>query len=248
MELETLLKKVQLGEVEICDAVAQLQGIDHLGFARIDQARKDRTGFGEVIYGPGKSVSQLETIFSQFKAQQEPCLATLIDPEVARPLCESDPSLEYNRAAQTLVGPWGTPASSLGPVAILSAGTSDLKVVEEAAAVAQFLGAQVSRFEDVGVAGVHRLFEALSEIKQAEVIIVVAGMDGALASVVGGLVKQPVIAVPTSVGYGAGFEGLAPLLSMLNSCASGVTVVNIDNGFGAAMAAAKVLLSQQQKR
>lgn len=241
MKLEQLLKDFRGGKLNLDETIAQIKAVEPLGFAQLDLSRKERTGFAEVIYGPGKTALQLQAIFEHFQKIGERCLATRVEPTKALQLCQKNSSLTYNEAAETLFGDWSS-AEPLGKLAVLSAGTSDLKVVEEVAAVAQFLGVQVTRFEDVGVAGVHRLFHELDRIKQADVLVVVAGMDGALPSLVGGLVAQPIIAVPTSVGYGAGFEGLAPLLTMLNACAAGISVVNIDNGFGAAMAAAKILL------
>lgn len=242
MELERILEDFRAGRLDLPSTLARLKGIEELGFARLDLSREARTGFAEVVYGAGKTAGQLEGILNSFKRRGERLLVTRIGEERAKGLVKLFPDLEHNPGARLLVGPWGPVPQPLGSLAVLCAGTADIPVAEEVAAVAEFLGVQVRRFYDLGVAGAHRLFSRFEEIQAAQVLVVVAGMDGALPSLVGGLVRRPIVAVPTSVGYGAGFEGLAPLLTMLNSCAAGVSVVNIDNGFGAAMTAAKILL------
>ncbi|MDT8448203.1 MAG: nickel pincer cofactor biosynthesis protein LarB [bacterium] len=242
MEVEAILEEFRAGRLELGQAIARLKGIEELGFARLDLSREKRTGFGEVVYGASKSLTQLEGIIGSFKRRSERLLVTRLGEDKAKKLCAIYSELEYRPASRLLVGPWGPEPRRLGRLAVLTAGTADIQVAEEAAAVAEYLGAEVHRYFDMGVAGPHRLFSKLEEIQQAQVVIVVAGMDGALPSLVGGLLRRPLVAVPTSVGYGAGFDGLAPLLTMLNSCAAGVSVVNIDNGFGAAFSAAKILL------
>lgn len=214
------------------------QGFTELDFAKIDFDRQKRTGYPEVIYGAGKTVTELKKIIFAMLEQNLPILVTRVDAMKAAILGEQFPALHYNARAEVLAT---KPAQELvGKIAIVTAGTSDLKVAEEAAETALFLGNQVNRIYDVGVAGIHRLFARLDEIRAAQVVIVIAGMEGALASVVGGLVAKPVIAVPTSIGYGSNFGGMTALLTMLNSCASGITVVNIDNGFGAAYSASMI--------
>lgn len=212
-----------------------------LDFATIDHHRALRQGFPEVIYGAGKTPEQTVAIAERIAERHGSFLATRLDAEAAAALARRFHDAQINSVARTafLRGPDAPPAGR-GTVQIVTAGTSDLPVAEEAAVTADALGNRVARMTDVGVAGIHRLLARKDELLEAAVIIVVAGMDGALASVVGGLVRVPVIAVPTSVGYGAAFGGIAPLLTMLNSCAAGVTVVNIDNGFGAAMAASRI--------
>jgi NCAIR mutase (PurE)-related protein len=214
---------------------------DALGFATLDHQRTLRQGFPEVIYGAGKTVDQVVQIAERMAEHDGGFLATRLSIEASAALASRFHNVSINRVARTahLAGNEPPPAGR-GTVLIVTAGTSDLPVAEEAAVTASALGNTVGRVTDVGVAGLHRVLAARDALLEAAVVIVIAGMDGALASVVGGLVKAPVIAVPTSVGYGAAFEGLAPLLTMLNSCAAGVTVVNIDNGFGAAVAASRI--------
>jgi hypothetical protein len=206
-----------------------------------DHGREGRIGFPEAIYAAGKTPAQVVGIFREFLDRSGKALATRCTPAITRALKKNWPNIcfdEFHRCAWHL--PVTQPTRS-GLVAILAAGTSDLPVAEEAAVTIAFGGFEVRRFFDIGVAGIHRLFDRLAEVRQADVVIVIAGMEGALPSVVGGLVSAPVIAVPTSVGYGASFQGLAALLGMLNSCSAGITVVNIDNGFGAAVAAIRIL-------
>lgn len=210
-----------------------------LGYARLDLDRTRRTGIPEVVYAEGKTPEQVVGCLAGLLETAQVAVATRLFPEAARAIRLRWPDAEIDPIARcALIGP--APVET-GRVAVVSAGTSDASVAAEAAFIARALGAAVTWIADVGVAGLHRLMAVRGEIEACDVVIVVAGMDGALASAVGGLVSKPVIAVPTSVGYGAAFEGLAALLTMLNSCAPGVVVVNIDNGFGAAAFAAKVL-------
>jgi NCAIR mutase (PurE)-related protein len=214
---------------------------ESLDFATIDHHRALRQGFPEVIYGEGKTPEQIVAIAERITERHGGFLATRVAPDACAALAGRFHQVEINAVARTAHLPGAElPPTGRGVVQIVTAGTSDLPVAEEAAVTAGALGNKVARMTDVGVAGIHRLLARKDELFDAAVVIVIAGMDGALASVVGGLVRVPVIAVPTSVGYGAAFGGLAPLLTMLNSCAAGVTVVNIDNGFGAAMAASRI--------
>jgi NCAIR mutase (PurE)-related protein len=239
-----LLGKVADGSVPVESALASLaqEPAESLGFATIDHHRALRQGFPEVVYGAGKTTEQLIAITRRIAARGDGVLATRVSDEAAPALLAALPGAEHNALARTVVLRATEPATiARGTLLIVTAGTSDLLVAEEAAVTAHAMGCVAERLTDVGVAGIHRLLGNRHALDRAAVVIVVAGMDGALASVVGGLVRVPVIAVPTSVGYGASFGGIAPLLTMLNSCAAGVTVVNIDNGFGAAMAAARIL-------
>ena len=239
-----LLGKVADGSMPIESALASLsqEPSESLGFATIDHHRALRQGFPEVVYGAGKTTEQLVAIAQRIAERGDGVLVTRVAAESVAPLLEALPGAESNALARTVrVRATQPMATARGSVLVVTAGTSDLPVAEEAAVTADAMGCVAERLTDVGVAGIHRLLSNGSVLERAAVIIVVAGMDGALASVVGGLVRVPVIAVPTSVGYGASFGGIAPLLTMLNSCAAGVTVVNIDNGFGAAVAAARIL-------
>ena len=239
-----LLGKVADGSVPVESALASLaqEPAESLGFATIDHHRALRQGFPEVVYGAGKTTEQLVAITQRIAARGDGVLATRVSDEAAPALLAALPGAEHNAVARTVVLRATEPATTArGTLLVVTAGTSDLPVAEEAAVTAHAMGCVAERLTDVGVAGIHRLLGNRHALDRAAVVIVVAGMDGALASVVGGLVRVPVIAVPTSVGYGASFGGIAPLLTMLNSCAAGVTVVNIDNGFGAAMAAARIL-------
>ncbi|MDR3170789.1 MAG: nickel pincer cofactor biosynthesis protein LarB [Treponema sp.] len=204
---------------------------DDLDFAVIDSRRSERTGYPEVVYCAGKTLDQSEAIILRMRQQGIPVLATKVDPILADRIHVAFSEAEYDELARTLtVGRCGT---GQGLVAVVAAGTSDLQVAREAVRSAEFFGSTVQLITDVGVAGIHRLFARLDDIRKAKVIIAVAGMEGALAGVIAGLVSVPVIALPTSVGYGASFGGLSALLGMLTSCAPGISVVNIDNGFGA---------------
>lgn len=234
--LKELLEQVRNGTLDIDKALASLKELPYedLGFAKIDHHRHLRNGFPEVIYCQGKSVEQVCSIFGSLAQHEKTVLATRADQNLYSSIVQLYPTAQYHDLARCItLGQPITPAKK-GLVLVVSAGTADLPVAEEAAVVASIMGNPVKRLYDVGVAGLHRLLSNQHLLSQASVIIVVAGMEGALASVVGGLVDKPVVAVPTSVGYGAHFGGLAPLLAMLNSCASGIGVVNIDNGFGAA--------------
>jgi len=242
-ELRDLLTAIQAGTTSIDDGLNQLRRLDilDLGFARIDTHRAVRTGYGEVIFCLGKTREQVSKICSALLARGEAhILATRADEELYESIRELCPHAVYHRTARAITITLNPVAQTATYIAIVSAGTSDLAVAEEAAVTAEFFGNRVVRIYDVGVAGVHRLFHHLELIRGGRVCIVVAGMDGALPSLVGGLVGNPVIAVPTSIGYGASFQGVAALLAMLNSCAGGITVVNIDNGFGAGLAASKI--------
>ena len=242
MELKEILEKYKSGEIELTEALEQFpnRGIEEMGFATIDTDRPRRTGLPEVIYASGKTVEQVKLIAERMYEKGIDVLATRVTGEMAEAVKTVIPEIEYNQLAKTLVYRKATAPAAKGYIVVVAAGTSDLPVAEEAVVTARFLGNEVKSVYDVGVAGIHRLFHRLELIREARVIIVVAGMEGALASVVGGLVDKPVIGVPTSIGYGANFHGLSALLSMLNSCASGVSVVNIDNGFGAACQASLI--------
>ncbi|WP_432408313.1 nickel pincer cofactor biosynthesis protein LarB [Wukongibacter sp. M2B1] len=234
--IKELLEGVKSGEIQIAEAMAKIEDLPFkdLEFAKIDNHRQIRVGYPEVIYCEGKTVEQVRDIIKFMMTKDNNILATRASDEIydaVREICED---AKYNRLGRTITIRKKEEKLTDSYIAIVSAGTSDLPVVEEAVETAKILGNRVEKIIDVGVAGIHRLLARLDIIRSAKVIIVVAGMEGALASVVGGLVNKPVIAVPTSVGYGANFGGLSSLLSMLNSCASGVSVVNIDNGFGAA--------------
>ena len=238
-----LLEQVAAGGIDPEGALNLLSSpqVESLPFATIDHHRSLRQGFPEVIFGEGKTDAQVVAIAQRIVAVGDTLLVTRIAPSAAAALTAEIPRAEWNELGRTLLVRGATrPSAGRGTILIVTAGTSDLPVAEEAAATADAAGNVVARLTDVGVAGIHRLLSRSDELRAASVVIVVAGMDGALPSVVGGLVRVPVIAVPTSVGYGASFGGLAALLTMLNSCASGVTVVNIDNGFGAAMAASRI--------
>jgi pyridinium-3,5-biscarboxylic acid mononucleotide synthase len=237
--LRDLLNDVRQGRTDIDQALDTLQKLPFvdLGFAKLDSHRSLRKGFPEVVYCEGKRTEHVVAILQRLAQDPGPVLATRASPEVAAAVQAAIPGVRYHELGRALVyEPQPLPRRG-GTILVVSAGTSDLPVAEEAAITAEVMGNQVERLYDVGVAGLHRLLAHIEQIQGATVLIVVAGMEGALPSVVGGLVKRPVIAVPTSVGYGASFGGLAALLGMLNSCASGVTVVNIDNGFGAGYAA-----------
>lgn len=244
-ELRTLLQASRDGSVTVQEAEARLRRVpvEDLGFAQVDAHRELRQGLPEAIYAEGKRPPETVAIAELLLARSSlPVLATRAGPETAAALLEAWPEAEHHERARLVVlGPERRPAESLGAVTIVSAGTSDLPVAEEAAITASAYGAHVNRLQDVGVAGIHRLLAVQDQLLSADVVIVIAGMEGALASLVGGISPAPVVAVPTSVGYGASFEGLAALLAMLNSCAAGVTVTNIDNGFGAATFALRVL-------
>ena len=238
-ELEELLTRVASGEEDVAGALARIQTapVADVGYARLDLARGVRQGVGEVVYGEGKTAEQIAGIVDALEgAGQRRVLVTRLSREKferARKLTRSGDALEYYEDARLAIAGGCPQPDGNGTIVVACAGTSDLPVAEEAALTAEFLGNRVERICDVGVAGLHRLLACTEQLARAQVVIAVAGMEGALASVIGGLVSSPVIAVPTSVGYGANLGGISALLSMLNSCASGVSVVNIDNGFGA---------------
>lgn len=237
-----LLKQVQQGELSPEEAVLSLkmQPFEDLGYAKIDHHRELRQGIPEVIYGSGKTVSQIAGIVSSMKKKgKHNILITRLSPEKAEEL-QSNIDLSYDPVSRIGISGKYDQVTGSGTIVVATGGTSDIPVAEEAAQTAEALGNRVERLYDVGVAGLHRLLSHMDQLMSARVVIAVAGMEGALASVLGGLVDCPVIAVPTSIGYGANFGGLSALLSMLNSCASGVSVVNIDNGFGAGYLASMI--------
>ena len=239
MDKKEILIRFQEGQLSLEEATSLLEGIDDIGFASLDLSRNKRNGFPEIIYGEGKTKEQIEKIIESLEKEHFPVLATRVDSEKGQYLLEKIPhGFYYETARVFVVNP--TPIHTEHYIAVVTAGTSDMPVAEEAAITAETFGNPVKRIYDVGVAGIHRLFNRLDDIRGASVIIVIAGMEGALVSVVAGLVDVPVIAVPTSVGYGSNLQGLTTLMSMLTSCASGVTVVNIDNGFGAAYSASMI--------
>jgi hypothetical protein len=242
--LKELLDRVRTGSTSVDEAVGELKDLPFadLGYAVVDHHRALRQGMPEVVLGEPKSVHQIVGIAREIARTKQNVLVTRVDPAKAEQVRAAFPELAYNAVARTLTLEQ-SPIPRLGkaPVALVSAGTSDAPVAEECAETMRMLGIDIDRIYDVGVAGIHRILHKRGALDRAALAIVVAGMEGALASVVGGLVDIPVIAVPTSVGYGASFHGLAALLGMLTSCASGITVVNIDNGFGAAFAAARIL-------
>lgn len=233
-DVKTILREVQAGRLSVEQAEQLLTGASRLDYATLDLDRGRRTGFPEVVYGAGKSAEQLVGIVERLREHQDLVLVTRVSEQQAEQVVQRWPDVRFEKDAGLLI--WTrqplVPTRS-GYVAVVAAGTSDWPVAQEAAWTVRCFGSEARVIADVGVAGIHRLFQRLEEIRGAHVIICIAGMEGALASVLAGLVDKPVIAVPTSVGYGAHFGGLAALLSMLNSCANGVAVVNIDNGFGA---------------
>jgi len=241
--LQRLLNDVRRGKRTIRAALDDLRDLPYedMGFAKVDHHRSLRQGIPEVIFAQGKTRAQILGIAERIAARGHDVLVTRIGAEDAAALAERLPGIHYSEAGRIAWRKTGRTVRSLGKVLVISAGTADVPVAEEAAVTAQCANCDVERLFDVGVSGLHRLFDQSARIHRAEVVIVVAGMEGALPSVVAGWIDQPVIAVPTSIGYGASFGGLAALLSMLNSCAAGTTVVNIDNGFGAAIAAVRIL-------
>jgi len=240
--LKKLFDDVRRGRLSSDEAVAKLRHMpfEDLGFANIDHHRTLRVGMPEVVFGPGKAPEQLVEIFVRLAKRKTNVLATRVSPEQASAVRRRLRKAEFHELARALTLTQDTTLHGKGKIAVVSAGTSDIPVAEEAVVTAQIMGNEVQHVYDVGVAGIHRLLARRDLLVQARVIIVCAGMEGALPSVVGGLVGAPVIAVPTSVGYGASYRGIAALLGMLNSCASNVTVVNIDNGFGAGYVASLI--------
>jgi pyridinium-3,5-biscarboxylic acid mononucleotide synthase len=243
-ELRAVLDQVRGGSLSVDVALHQLKESEmvDLGFAKVDLNRRQRCGFPEVIFCEGKTAAWVEGVVRRLVAANQDCLATRTSPEQAEHLAKVFPAAEQDRLARTFWLPAAnkTPAPIQGTVVVLTAGTSDLPVAQEAVVTARALGTEVKLIADVGVAGIHRLLRHREQFTGADAIVVVAGMDGALPSVVGGLVDCPVIAVPTSIGYGAAFHGVAPLLTMLNACSANVVVVNIDSGFKGGYVAALI--------
>lgn len=246
--LKKLLEAVKRDDISIDDAYNKLKTLPYadLGFAKVDHHRTLRTGFPEVIYGEGKEPDQIVGIMLELAKEGGNIMATRCSREVYKRVREHMPEVVYYEEARIIALIQNESKSENGKIAIVSAGTSDIPVAEEAAVTAELMGSQVGRYYDVGVAGIHRLLARIDEIREADAVIAVAGMEGALASVLGGLVDVPVVAVPTSVGYGANLAGVSALLSMLNSCANGIGVVNIDNGFGAGYLAC--LIAKKDKK
>ena len=240
--LTQLLESVAKGKITTENALNELKNFpfENLGFAHVDHHRALRTGYPEVIFCQGKTEEQVSKIAERIHSQRSHVLATRVSTDIAKRLTNQFEFAEHDKVARTIFIRGAEPINTVGQVLVVSAGTSDLPVAREALVTAQAMGSHVESIFDVGVAGIHRLLAYREKLNSAKVIVVVAGMEGALASVVGGLVNVPVVAVPTSIGYGANFGGISALLTMLNSCASGVTVVNIDNGFGAGFAAAMI--------
>jgi len=241
-ELTKLLQSVRAGKTDIGTALTRLKHLpfEDVAYAHIDHHRQLRHGMPEVIYCEGKTLEQVVGISKRMLAQKSDILATRANETIYEAVRKLDHRAVYHKASRAIVVRHAVTKPTKGIVLVLTAGTSDIPVAEEAAVTAGMLGSAVQTVYDVGVAGIHRVLSKRDLLDSARVIVVVAGMDGALPSVVGGLVDKPVIAVPTSIGYGAGFQGLAPLLTMLNSCASGIAVMNIDNGFGAGVLAHRI--------
>jgi hypothetical protein len=241
-EVEKLLNDVKNGETTVDKAMEVLKNFPYtdLGFARIDNHRELRTGYPEIIYCAGKTVEQVKEIVRVMSERENNVIGTRANQEMFEAVKSIIPSAVYYPMARIISVQKKKPGTPESSIAVITAGTSDMPVAEEAAITAELLGNKVIRIYDAGVAGIHRLVDKLPEIRSCRVVVVIAGMEGALASVVGGLVDKPVIAVPTSVGYGANFGGISALLAMLTSCSTGVTVVNIDNGFGAGFSASMI--------
>jgi len=241
-EVEKLLNEVKNGNTTVDKALEVLKNFPYtdLGFARIDHHREMRTGYPEIIYCAGKSVEQVKEIVRVMSERENNVIGTRANKEMYDAVKSIVPEAVYYPMARIISVQKKKPETPESSIAIITAGTSDMPVAEEAAITAELLGNKVVRIYDAGVAGIHRLVDKLPEIRSCRVVVVIAGMEGALASVVGGLVDKPVIAVPTSVGYGANFGGISALLAMLTSCSTGVTVVNIDNGFGAGFSASMI--------
>ncbi len=246
--LRRTLERVKSGELSITAAMQELKVLpyEELAFAKIDHHRSLRIGFPEVILGRGKTIEQIVSIAEHLSAHSERLLITHASQEAYTSVREKIPDAHYNSAARAIVINRSKEAPSRPGITVVTGGTADIPVAEQAAGTAELMGNKVGKIFDVGVACIHRLFDNLPQLCQARVLVVVAGMEGALPSVIGGLVSVPIIAVPTSTGYGANFNGLAPLLSMLNSCAPGVAVVNIDNGFGAGYLAGLINMGKDE--
>ena len=242
LELEKILKGISDGSVSVDEAMEKLRNFPYsdLGFARIDHHRELRTGYPEIVYCAGKTNEQVRAIFSVMQEHENNIIGTRAEKELFEYISPFFPAAIYHDVARIISLQRKAMVPPATRIAVITAGTSDIPVAEEAAVTAELLGNNVLRIYDAGVAGIHRLVDKLPEIRGCKVAVVIAGMEGALASVVGGLVNMPVIAVPTSIGYGASFQGISALLAMLTSCAAGVTVVNIDNGFGAGFSASRI--------
>jgi NCAIR mutase (PurE)-related protein len=240
-DLKKLFESVRAGEIPVEEALRRMEAwpFGDLGFARVDHQRAVRCGFPEVVFCPGKTPEACASIASEIMARGHPLLATRAAPEQVEAIASREPRVTHHEQARAVTFR-AEPMKLVGCVTVVCAGTADIPVAEEARVTAEMLGARVESLYDVGVAGIHRLLGDVDRLREARAVVVVAGMEGALPSVVGGLVSVPVIGVPTSVGYGASFGGVAPLLTMLNSCAAGVSVVNIDNGFGGGYIAALI--------
>lgn len=249
MDVERLLRQVRDGEVSVQEATRELKNLPYedLGYARIDHHRKLRSGFAEVVFCQGKADGHLCGIFENYYEHRVNVLGTRASMHQYEILKERFPEAVYDQTARIVKIEFDQP-ERIGNVAVCTAGTADIPVAEEAAQCAEFFGTRVFRYYDIGVAGIHRLLSKREEICQANCVIAIAGMEGALGSVLAGLVDKPVIAVPTSIGYGANFGGVSALLSMLNSCANGISVVNIDNGYGAAYIATQINRLAEGKR
>lgn len=242
-QIRDLLEQVKDGDINIDEAVTKLRTLPYedMGYAKVDYHRELRSGFPEVIYSPGKTLEQIQGIVgNMLKRSDGNILASRADEKVYEVICQVTDQVVYYKDARCVVVKRQEYGTTDGYILVVTAGTSDIPVAEEAAVTCEVMGNQVKRLYDVGVAGIHRLLDKVELIQKARVVIVIAGMEGALASVVGGLTASPVIAVPTSVGYGANFGGISALLGMLTSCANGIGVVNIDNGYGAACLASKI--------
>jgi NCAIR mutase (PurE)-related protein len=241
-DIETLLIEIKNGQKSVDEGLEILKNFPYtdLGFARIDHHREMRTGYPEIVYCAGKTAEQVVEIFSVMSGKQNNVIGTRADELVFEKVKKRLPEANYYPLARIISIQKKKPVIPATKIAVITAGTSDMPVAEEAAVTAELLGNNIIRIYDAGVAGIHRLVDKLPEIRTCRVIVVIAGMEGALASVVGGLVDIPVIAVPTSIGYGANFGGISALLAMLTSCSAGVTVVNIDNGFGAGFSASMI--------
>ena len=247
-DIEGILAAYHADQISTGEAAEQIKNLsyENIGYARVDHARADRQGFPEVIFGQGKTKEQIVGIYERLAAKSPNVLITRTNAEVFGEIRNTHTEAEWHEAAH-LIRLWRDKKElGTGEIAVVTAGTSDIPVAEEAALVSETMGNRVTRIWDAGVAGIHRILSEREVLQTARVVIVVAGMEGALPSVVGGLVKVPVIAVPTSIGYGASFGGIAALLGMLNSCASNVTVVNIDNGFGAGFVASLINRRQDE--
>lgn len=246
-ELGKIISRLENGGIDVVSALSEIASrgnVSDTGFARIDHSRYMRCGFPEFVFGEGKTPEQIIRIVSEIKKKSHPVLVTRLAPEKAAEVLKKFPGAEYDELAKTFLIRTKIKKSPPGTVLIVTAGTSDLGVALEAKYTSELCGCRTELIADAGVAGIHRLFAEGKRLKEASVIIAVAGMEGALPSVIGGLVPCPVIAVPTSVGYGASLGGFSAMFAMLNSCANGITVVNIDNGFGAGCAAARILNSR----